>query len=68
MSDPNAVREVIHDLRNRLSAIASASMAIHRSNFDPEIGPEMVEIIRSNVEQATRSLVLLDRLGDDNPS
>jgi signal transduction histidine kinase len=63
MTDPNPIREVVHDLRNRLSAIASASTAIQRSNFDPELSQEMIEIIRNNVEQATQSLIELDHLG-----
>jgi K+-sensing histidine kinase KdpD len=63
MPETNPVREVVHDLRNRLSAIASAATAIRKSNFDQDLGEEMISIIRNNVEQATTSLNNLDRLG-----
>lgn len=56
MLDNEPVREVIHDLRNRLSAIAAAAVAIRKSNFEQELGAEMVEIIRSNIERASESL------------
>jgi signal transduction histidine kinase len=65
MPDPNDLREVVHDLRNRLSAIASAAIAIRKSNFESELGEEMVEIIRSNVDRATETLnELSERNGD----
>ena len=63
MSDSESVREVVHDLRNRLSAIASAATAIRKSEFEKELGEEMLDIIRNNVEQATTSLSMLDKLG-----
>ncbi|WP_169977208.1 hypothetical protein [Tautonia rosea] len=63
MSDSDSIREVVHDLRNRLSAIASAATAIRKSQFEKELGEEMLEIIRNNVEQATASLNALDMLG-----
>ncbi|WP_152049463.1 histidine kinase dimerization/phospho-acceptor domain-containing protein [Tautonia marina] len=63
MSDSDSVREVVHELRNRLSAIASAATAIRKSHFEKELGEEMLDIIRNNVEQATASLNTLDQLG-----
>ncbi|MEW4570124.1 hypothetical protein AB1L88_19845 [Tautonia sp. JC769] len=63
MSDSESVREVVHDLRNRLSAIASASTAIRKSQFEKEFVEEMLDIIRNNVEQATAALSTLDQLG-----
>ncbi len=68
MTDSNPIREVVHDLRNRLSAIASATTAIHKSNFDPKLSPEMIEVIQSNIVQATQSLVQLDSLGSNGQS
>ncbi|RUL87782.1 histidine kinase dimerization/phospho-acceptor domain-containing protein [Tautonia sociabilis] len=56
MTGPNHVREMVHDLRNRLTAIASAAIAIRKSNFDPELSEEMVEIIRNTIDRATETL------------
>lgn len=63
MSDSESIREVVHELRNRLSAIASAATAIRKSQFEQELAVEMLDIIRNNVEQATVSLNTLDQLG-----
>lgn len=66
MPDPNDLREVVHDLRNRLSAIASAANAIRKSNFETELGEEMVDIIRNNVERATETLTALSESRQTN--
>ena len=63
MTDRTEVREVVHDLRNRLSAIVSAANAIRKSRYDQGIGEEMIDIIRNNVERAN---VTLNELADSN--
>ncbi|QDV35165.1 histidine kinase dimerization/phospho-acceptor domain-containing protein [Tautonia plasticadhaerens] len=66
MPDPTDLREVVHDLRNRLSAISSAANAIRKSNFESELGEEMVDIIRNNVERATETLKELSESRETN--
>ena len=58
MPETDAVRDLVHDLRNRLSTILSAANAIQRTGDDQEFCEEMVEVIRDNVERANQ------RLGD----
>lgn len=56
MAQPADLREMVHDLKNRLSAIAMAASAIRKSDYDRELGDEMVEIIRQNVDRANEAI------------
>ena len=56
MSGADPVRDMVHDLRNRLGAIASAASAIRKSQYEKEFSEEMIEIIRSNVDRVIETI------------
>ena len=68
MPEPDAVHELVHDLRNRLSTILSAANAIQRTGDDQEFCREMVDVIRDNVDRANQSLGNLLQPHEDGPT
>ncbi|HEY8506005.1 MAG TPA: histidine kinase dimerization/phospho-acceptor domain-containing protein [Gemmataceae bacterium] len=63
----STVRELAHEVRNSLGAILAAVRALQKAQGDPAVAGQMLQIIETNVREATEGVNRLVQLWPPPP-